>query len=299
MHCPFLQEARVRFCHAASFRKMLMQSVPAGAERCSSPSYTECSVYRSHAGAAAVAIEEAGVRCPYLHESMVQMCAAASASRPVPWSESTLIRCGQSGYRFCEVYLAFAHPLPSPEDDAEGIELPRALRYTPNHMWLDVADDGSWRVGVDGLLAHALGRLDSVEFLTETGLLRPAAVLTGGQTELHAAFPHELPVAACNSYVRADPSRVTESPYTSGWLFRGDRLPGMPSGLIPGDKAREWMLREMTQVAAFAHDQVAQVTAGTMADGGMPERGFVAQLPRAERLRFVNTFFSPWRSGRS
>ncbi|MDZ4797367.1 MAG: hypothetical protein SGI92_04350 [Bryobacteraceae bacterium] len=299
MNCPFLQEAHVRFCHAASFRKMLVQNVPAGAERCSSASYTECGVYRGQAGAAVVNQNEAGERCPFLHESMVQMCSAASASKAVPWSESTLIRCGQSGYRFCDVYLSFAHPLPSPGEDADGIELPRDLRYSLNHMWLDIAEDGSWRVGVDALLAHAMGHLDSVEFLTGMGNVRPSAVLTAGQTELHASFPHELPVAACNNYVRADPSRVTEAPYTSGWLFRGDRLASVPAGLIPGDKAREWMLREMTRVTEFAHEQMPEIAAGTMADGGMPERGFVAHLPRSERLRFVNSFFSPWRSGRS
>ncbi len=286
----------MRFCHAASFRKMLLQSTPAAEERCSSSNYGDCCVYLGHAGAYS---RPAGDRCPYLHESMVQFCAAAGAARPVPWSESTLIRCGQSGYRFCDVYLSFAHPLPSPEDDAEGIEMPRTLHYTQNHMWLDIAEDGSWRIGVDGLLAHALGHIDALEFLTGPGLVRPAAVLTSGQTEFQAIFPYEMPVVACNTYLRADPSRIAESPYTAGWLFRGERNPGAIDGLIPGDEAREWMLGELSQVSTFAHEALPEMTVGTMADGGVPERGFLAQLPRPERLRFVNTFFNPWRSGRS
>jgi glycine cleavage system H protein len=297
MNCPFLQEARVRFCHAASFRKMLLQSSPAAEERCSSADFPDCPVYRGHAGAWT---RPEGDRCPYLHESMVQFCAATSAPRPVPWSESTLIRCGQSGFRFCEVYLSFAHPLPAPEDTAEGIDLPRNLRYTPNHMWIDVADDGSWRIGIDGLLAHALGHVNSIEFLTGPGTNRPAAVLTSGQTEVQIAFPAELPVAATNTYLRADPGRVADAPYTSGWLFRGDRCPAeapLPD-LIPGDGAREWMLAELASVARFAHEAIPALNEGAMADGGMPERGFLNELPRPDRLRCVNTFFSPLRSGR-
>lgn len=287
----------MRFCHAASFRKMLLQSSPAAEERCSSAAFADCCVYRGHAGAWT---RPTGDRCPYLHESMVQYCGATSAPRPVPWSESTLIRCGQAGFKFCEVYLSIAHPLPAPEDTAEGIDLPRSLRYTQNHMWIDVAEDGSWRVGIDGLLAHALGPLTSVEFLTGPGTSRPTAVLVSGQTEVQAEFPCELPIAGTNAYVRADPSRVTEAPYTSGWLFRGDRCPSdapMPD-LIPGENAREWMITELTDVARFAHEAIPVLNDGAMADGGMPERGFLAELPRAERLRLVNTFFSPLRSGR-
>jgi glycine cleavage system H lipoate-binding protein len=268
---------------------MLMQTAPAGEERCSSCSHVECAVYKSHQ-----APEILSGTCPFLHESHVQYCSAAAVPKPVPYSESTLIRCGHSGYRYCELYLAFARPLPRREEAVEGLDLPPQLRYTPNHMWLDVADDGTWRIGVDSLLAHSLGQVDAVTFLTQGGTHRPAVVLTADGTDVQVTFPHLMPISGCNVYLRADPSRLTAAPYTHGWLFRGDTPPERLNGLIPGEDANRWMSGEVHRAAAFVHSRLDQVAPGMPADGGTPERGFLRVVPREDRLRFLSEFFSPW-----
>jgi glycine cleavage system H lipoate-binding protein len=287
MNCPFLQEARVRYCHAASIRKVLLQSAPAGEERCSSPAHKDCNVYKSRTRP-----DSESEICPFLHEAQVQYCAAAPVPKPVPYSESTLMRCGQSGYRYCELYLAFARPLRrSTADSVEGIELPPRLSYTPNHMWIDVNEDGAWRVGVDAFLVHCFGVFDAVTFLTPSGTQRPAAVLSAAGIDLHITFPHVLPISACNVYLRADPSRVATAPYTHGWLFRGDNPPGMLHGLVSGEDANRWMADEVHRAAAFAH---SQIDPHMPADGGTPEHSFLQLLDRELRLRFMEEFFSPW-----
>jgi glycine cleavage system H lipoate-binding protein len=286
MNCPFLQEARVRYCHAAGIRKMLMQPAPAGEERCSSPEYAGCSVYKHRQTP-----DVPSASCPFLHESHVQYCAASPVPKPVPYSESTLMRCGQSGYRYCELYLVLARPLPKTADSVEGIDLPPRLKYTPNHMWIDVTDDGSWRIGIDAFLAHCFGEFDGITFLTQGGMQRPAAVLTAHGTELHITFPHVVPISGCNVYLRADPSRITSAPYTHGWLFRGDSPPDRLPGLISGEEAGKWMSGEVHRASGFAH---AQLDPHMPADGGIAERGFANLLPRENRLRFIDEFFSPW-----
>ena len=287
MKCPFLQEAHVRYCHAAAIRKLLMQSAPAGDERCSSAAHTECGVYQARQAPAGPS-----TFCPFLHESHVQYCAASAVPRPVPYSESTLMRCGHAGYQYCDVYLAFQHRRPQPGECVDGIDLPLRLQYTANHMWLDIADDGTWRIGVDALLTHALGDVQHVTFLTQGGLQRPTIVLTAAGTDVHIAFPHVMPLAACNVYLRADPSRLSAAPYTHGWLFRGDTPPQRLDGLISGTEARRWMSGELDRVAAFAHTRLNEVAPGMPADGGTPESGFLQLLPHESRLRFIADFFT-------
>jgi glycine cleavage system H lipoate-binding protein len=293
MKCPFLQETRVRYCHVAGIRKMLMQTEASAEERCSTPAFLDCAVYRAHEPAVA-----ASHRCPFLNESHVQFCAAAAIPKLVPYSESSLIRCGSSGYRYCDVYLAFARPSPRPEECVDGLAVPGNLRYTPNHMWIDVAEDGAWRIGIDALLAHALGDIEAITFVTESGLQRPSAVFTVSGMDLTITFPHLMPIAGCNTYLRADPTRVVTAPYTHGWLFRGDRPTRMLDGLISGEQAPRWLASELQRASEFAHEQIHHVAPGMPADGGTLDRGFLMHLRREDRVRFCNAFFSHW-AGRS
>jgi glycine cleavage system H lipoate-binding protein len=176
----------------------------------------------------------------------------------------------------------------------DGIDLPLRLHYTPNHMWIEVAEDGAWRIGIDALLAHSLGEVEAVTFLTQGGTHRPCVVLTAAGNDVQITFPHTVPISGCNVYLRADPSRLTAAPYTQGWLFRGDTPPDRLPGLISGEEANRWMGREVHRAAAFAHSQLEHVAPGMPADGGTPERGFLRLLPREDRLRFISEFFSPW-----
>ena len=40
----------------------------------------------------------------------MQYCGAAPVAKFVPYSESLLSRCGNDSFRYCELYLAMAHP---------------------------------------------------------------------------------------------------------------------------------------------------------------------------------------------
>ena len=133
--------------------------------------------------------------CPFLHESLMQYCAAASVTRLVPYSESLLSRCGNPSYRYCELYLQMAHPLP-PAETVDGLPMPADLGYSANHMWLDTAaqagGDGVCYAGIDAFLSRMLGPGGTGQLRVATG---PALSHGGshrgrGRPGNHAAISH-------------------------------------------------------------------------------------------------------------
>ena len=124
--------------------------------------------------------EDASGTCPYLGESLMQYCAAAPVMKIVPYSESLLSRCGTDGYRYCELYLGMAHPGLDAEE-VDGIALPEWLRYSANHMWVDVTEDGTCHAGIDAFLSRALGRIDRISYVWQSGRHRPSRRVDGGR----------------------------------------------------------------------------------------------------------------------
>jgi len=156
MPCPFLKEAQVKYCRSSSIRKLIpLAQAGRAEERCTSENYRACAVFRQQPDAEGLA---AFGTCPLLHESLMQYCGAAPVAKFVPYSESLLSRCGNDGYRYCELYLQMSHPLPPPET-ADGIPMPVELGYSANHLWLDAGGDGICHVGIDAFLSRALGEV--------------------------------------------------------------------------------------------------------------------------------------------
>jgi glycine cleavage system H lipoate-binding protein len=282
MTCPFLREAQVKYCRSAAVRKLI--PLTAGAktdEKCGSAEYVSCSVYAAHREDDA---PEAGP-CPFLRESLMQYCGAASVTRFVPYSESLISRCGNDSFRYCELYLAMAHPS-NPGEQVDGVALPQWLRYTKNHMWLDVTEDGVCHAGIDAFLSRALGKVDRISYVWQKGARRPAAVLTVNGIDLEVTFPNALMLTGCNLYLRADPSRLATDPYTAGWLFEGTPLDDTSVGLVDGETACDWMHGEQRRMNEFLQQQT-----GCSADGGMFASGLPRMLDREQTLTLFHEFF--------
>ena len=295
MTCPFLHEAPVKYCQTAAFRKLIPLAAAGRAdEKCASEAHATCTVFRmQHQDPAAGA-------CPFLRESLMQYCGAAPVVRFVPYSESLLSRCGNDGFRYCELYLQMAHP-EAPAADVDSIAAPGWLSYSANHMWLDATEDGNCHVGIDGFLSRALGRVDALSFVWERGRHRPAAVLTAGGIEVEVVFPNPLLITGCNRYLRADPSKLTSDPYTAGWLFEGTPVEGTLDHLISGADASRWMEEEQRRMNEFLQSwngTEAPAAAPALCDGGLFAAGVVGQLERSQGLALAQEFFSPYASGK-
>lgn len=259
MRCPFLREEQVKSCRAVPFRKQLSRSALRGTdERCSSPEHEGCP-----AAPQSCEVHPVPSHCPFLQESLVQFCAAVSVPAYVPWSESPDLRCGHDGHRFCEFYLAAAGaggrgPALAAGDgpdrrtfEIDGVPMPAWLYYAPNHLWLDLGDDGLVHLGVDALLARLLGTAERVSFLTVKGCVRPAVRLSARGAERTVTFARPLQLVAANTHLRAHLERLTADPYGRGWLFearlaaRAQPDERLLAGLRHGEVARTWMAREV------------------------------------------------------
>jgi len=294
MNCPFLKEARVKYCDKSAFRKMIRIAGNVAQETCSSPRYKQCAVYGRYAE------DSQDAQCPYLRESLAQYCAASAVSRFIPYSEPLLSRCGSDSYRYCDVYLGAGNPPVEAtggrrDCSVGGIRVPTWLHYSANHMWLDAAKGGTCHLGLDAFLTRVLGTVERITFLKQTGVHRPSAVLTVRGVDLEVVFPNPILLTASNLYLRANPAKLTNDPYGMGWLFQGVQLPGQPpatSSLVRGDAILPWIEREIGRMSAFlAECWVSRHGARLMNDGGVFSPDVLQQLNREETLRLFHEFF--------
>lgn len=303
MNCPFLKETRVRSCSAAPVRLQIRNGLETmGLEKCSTPAHADCAVYRERAGAEAKAN---GGGCPFLVEKLVQFCSVAPVTKFVPYSEASLSRCGSGGFEYCSLYLNFSQPgltseYAGDERDpvVEGIRVPRRLYYTPNHMWLDVRENGACHVGIDGLLARTLKGVREIAFATTKGVRRPSAALMLDGVTWPVTFPNPMLISGANLYLRRHPERLTEDPYGEGWLFEGWEAPSakVREGLLNGEQAAAWMSQEVQRLNEFVHGCAARTEmslGALMNDGGAAVADLAGQLQREELLRLLNEFFAP------
>lgn len=298
MRCPFLREAQVKFCRGAVSSKMIMRSSGDGThERCTTETWPSCSAARQHHQDHAPAN-----RCPFLHESLVQYCAAAPVAKYVPYSDDPSARCLDDRHQYCDVLLSIEGGRTPRSNGDPATWVPDGRYFAPNHLWLDIAPDGHWHLGVDAFFGHLAGRVDAVSFIHARGVTqdRPTVVLTVGETDLQFVFPTPLAVTATNSRIRSQCDRIVTEPYTGGWLFEGSSRPGsiVLNGLRSGSGVQRWMAEELQRLNAVVQQQHARAT-GLWNDGGMPVSGVLRQLDRPSVLSVYAEFFSPfvaWRT---
>jgi glycine cleavage system H protein len=115
---------------------------------------------------------------------------------------------------------------------------PQQLRYSKEHEWLSVAEDGVSTVGITEHAANALGDVVYVQ-LPEVG-----ATVTAGETcgelestksvsDLYAPVNGEI--TEVNEDVSNDPSLVNSAPFEGGWLFKV-KISGEPGELLSADE---------------------------------------------------------------
>jgi len=97
------------------------------------------------------------------------------------------------------------------------------LRYTNDHEWLGVNDDGSVTVGISDHAQAALGELVFVE-VPNVGDSFSAGDACAVVESVKAASDIYCPIAgtvvAVNTALADQPELVNGSPYENGWVFR-------------------------------------------------------------------------------
>ncbi|OGG44022.1 MAG: hypothetical protein A3F84_27840 [Candidatus Handelsmanbacteria bacterium RIFCSPLOWO2_12_FULL_64_10] len=319
----------MRFCGVSPFRKILLSTTRfADEEKCTSRQFITCPLT-----AGRPEVESGAGSCPFFRESLVQFCAAAPATRFIPYSETLLSCCQSEGHRYCDLFLNQAEPERAAgvqtggtgegTPRVDGIDLPLNLAFSPNHMWLDVSEDGSCHLGADAFLAKVIGKVEKVSFVARANVCQPIVVLRVYGVDLTLAFPGRVSIGRSNVHLRRDPDRVVSDPYGRGWLFEG-RVPADPygrgwllEGRVPADLAADggafahlyrgkealaWMKSETERMTRFVHEILSQ--AGPegrrlLNDGGAFNPPIVPHLAPEDRMLLFNTFFSLDRLRRS
>ena len=102
-------------------------------------------------------------------------------------------------------------------------EIPENLKYTSEHEWVRLEDDGSVVIGLTDHAQEALGELVYVE-VPETGAECAKGDACVVVESVKAASDVYAPVtgqcADANAALADEPELVNQSPYEDGWLVR-------------------------------------------------------------------------------
>ncbi|MEU8981728.1 glycine cleavage system protein GcvH [Streptomyces sp. NPDC048309] len=115
---------------------------------------------------------------------------------------------------------------------------PQQLRYSKEHEWLSVAEDGVSTVGITEFAANALGDVVYAQ-LPEVGSTVTAGESCGelestkSVSDLYAPVDGEI--VEINQDVVDDPALVNSAPFEGGWLFKV-RVTEEPADLLSADE---------------------------------------------------------------
>ncbi len=102
-------------------------------------------------------------------------------------------------------------------------EVPSELKYTSDHEWLRIEDDGNVVVGVTDHAQAALGELVFVELPeqgSEVGQGDACAVVESVKAASDVYAPITGEILETNEQLGDAPEKVNQDPYGDGWLFR-------------------------------------------------------------------------------
>ena len=162
--------------------------------------------------------------------------------------------------------------------------LPGGVFLGANHAWLHLRTDGTLRIGIDDLLAGAVGRIDSVDLpLTGQEVQRgdPLFMLLAGGRHLTVRAPASGMVTTTNLQLQEAPWLAEKDPYGQGWVAvlrccdpRAEILP-----LRLGSEGQIFLIAELARLADLLRG-AAHGTGGdpNQTENELPEEGALRQL---------------------
>jgi glycine cleavage system H protein len=102
------------------------------------------------------------------------------------------------------------------------LDYPSDLRYTSDHEWVRVGDDGVVRIGITSFAQDALGDVVYVSLPAVGDTVSPGdscgeVESTKSVSDVYA--PLEGEVTATNEALDASPELINTDPYGEGWMF--------------------------------------------------------------------------------
>lgn len=119
------------------------------------------------------------------------------------------------------------------------IVIPDDLRYTAEHEWVRLADDGTLRIGITDYAQNALGDVvfvDVPDVGATVSVGESIAEVESTKSVSEILAPVDGTVTAVNEALDDAPEHVNDDPYGDGWLY--DIEPSDPAsfnGLLDAD----------------------------------------------------------------
>ena len=101
-------------------------------------------------------------------------------------------------------------------------QIPTELRYSAEHQWVRLQEDGTAQIGITDTAQNALGDIVFIE-LPAVGATFAAGEQAALVESVISASDVYCPIAgkvvAVNGVLDGSPETVNESPYDAGWFF--------------------------------------------------------------------------------
>lgn len=161
------------------------------------------------------------------------------------------------------------------------------------HSWVRLMSDGTLRIGLDDFLAEGIGRVDGIDMPapgTQVARGETLVTLRVGDRRIAIPSPVDGEIAGHNETAQQSPVTVTSDPYGLGWLLSVRTLDHKEAikPLHVGNGALGFLRQEMSRLADFFTARAS--TAPVMADGGVPQRGALADLDESGLDAFEEQF---------
>ena len=163
--------------------------------------------------------------------------------------------------------------------------VPEGIHLSDRHTWFRSNPSGGLEIGVDALIARAVGSASHIVAPKVGTTLSPGQPLF---TIEHGTHRLSIPtlitgqVVAVNPRVQGRPQLLTSDPYGNGWICRitPTNLDATQHAVRFGVKATVWLQSEFSRLGDFLTRQALPDLAlgATSLDGGMPTQGCLDEL---------------------
>ena len=101
-------------------------------------------------------------------------------------------------------------------------QIPTELRYSAEHQWVRLQEDGTAQIGITDTAQNALGDIVFIELPVVGATFaagEQAALVESVKSASDVYCPIAGEVVAVNGVLDGSPETVNESPYDAGWFF--------------------------------------------------------------------------------
>ena len=179
-------------------------------------------------------------------------------------------------------------------------QVPEGIHLTGQHAWVKPNPAGGLEIGVDALIAHAVGAvrriiLPNVGDSVTAGQPLFRLEREGRTITIPSAFTGR--VMAVNTRLAEQPGLLSSDPYEAGWVcyVTPTQVDKSAGGVRFGEQAVMWLEKEFVRFSEFVFAQVSPDLAvgATSQDGGVPAVGCLSELSPAAWADFEANFLRP------